>query len=176
MRIGIVLLIVIWVVWASISTGGLYELKQLNPDYVQSNRSIAYLVSKWNYSQANGHWDRYHVEQCSYYMPNWVKAEACVKARIACEYKSPREKDEFGEKANIFSKEFKSCISEEHPFFGPNEWLNASRALWRVVIVAGVVWIGGGFNKDNKDEKAVRWEKNNKWWAEPLLAWGEEGD
>lgn len=87
----ILCLIVVWVLWASFSRSGLYTLKQINPDYQVENKHLAYLISKFVYSDTHGFWDRYFVESCSLYMPNWEKAQECVDARITCQSVAPRD-------------------------------------------------------------------------------------
>lgn len=170
----VIILIIGWILWASLSTSGLYELNQINPEYVSSDRSLAYLVSKWNYSLRNGFWDHYHVENCSLYMPDWINAEACVNARIFCESKAPLKTDASGTHADIFSKEFKSCFSEKRPTFGIIEWIRLSRSIYRIAIVSSAYWITGGFKNIDDSHKTDEWEKNNNWWAKPLLEWEKE--
>ena len=176
MRYVIILIIfLIWVLWASFSTGGLYELKQINPEYAHPNKGVPYLLSKLNYSNSSGFWDSYHVEQCSLYMPNWTKAERCVRERISCEYTAPKVKNAFGngEHSDIFSEEFRSCWADKRPFIGPVEWMRASRSLFRIGIVAGSMWLTGGWDK--KGDEASRWMEENNGWAKPLMAWMENG-
>lgn len=167
----IVLLIVflIWALWASLSTGGLYELKQINPGYAHPNKSVPYLVSKLNYSTSNGFWDSYHVKQCQMYMPSWAKAEGCVQERILCESVSPQEKDFPLRGRDVFSKEFESCWDEHRPFIGPSEWLRGSRLIWRFGIGMGAMWLTGASTGGDK------WEAKHGWWAKPMMAWAEEG-
>jgi len=176
MRYVILLIFIVWALWASISTGGLYELKQINPEYAHPNKSVPYLISKLNYSESNGFWDNYHVEQCSLYMPDWTKAEICVKERLSCEYLSPQEPDLFGKgkHGDIFSEQFRSCWSENRPPTWPTEWMRASRSLWRIGVVAIGMWITGGW--DIKGEEATKWEEKNKGWAKPLMAWVKQGE
>lgn len=159
----------IWALWASLSTGGLYELKQINPGYAHPNKSVPYLVSKLNYSASSGFWDSYHVEQCWGYMPNWAKAETCVRERISCESVSPPMKDSPRLKRDVFSKEFESCWDQHRPFLGPSEWLRFSRFIWRAGIALGPMWLtGASTGGDN-------WHARHGWWAEPMIAWTEEG-
>ena len=175
MRYVLLIIFLIWVLWASLSDGGLYKLQQINPEYAHPNKSVSYLLSKLSYSESSGYWDNYHVDQCSLYMPNWTKTEKCIRERISCEYISPQEKDLFGdgEHGDIFSEEFRSCWSDNRPFLGPAEWLRISRALLRLGVVVGGFWLSGGWNK--KGEESEKWEKENKGWAKPLLAWAEKG-
>jgi hypothetical protein len=175
MRYFILIIFLIWVLWASLSTGGLYELKQINPQYPHPNKSVPYLLSKLSYSQATGFWDHYHVEQCSLYMPDWTKAEECVRARIACESKLPQKK-RFGNETygDVFSEEFRLCWSDNRPFMGPAEWLRTSRMFWRVGVVTASSWVMGGWDK--KGDEALKWEQKNKGWIKPLMAWAEKGD
>lgn len=140
----------IWVLWASVSTGGLYELKQINPKYAHPNKSVAYLVSKLDHSKSSWWLDPWHVEECSLYMPNWAKTENCVRERIHCEHMAPRVKNWTGILAtpgDTFSDEFRSCWSDNHPFFGPAEWLRASRVMFRIGVTSGVMWVTGSDNK-----------------------------
>lgn len=175
MRYIFLIIVLVWALWASFSTGGLYELKQINPQYAHPNKSVANLLSKLSYSKMNGYWDNYHVEQCSLYMPNWSKAETCVRERISCEYEAPQEKDLFGdgEHGDVFSEEFRSCWLDNRPFVGPVEWLRASRVLLRAGVVAGGVWLTGGWDK--KGEEASQWEDENESWAKPFMAWADKG-
>jgi hypothetical protein len=170
----ILIIFLISAFWASFSTGGLYELKQINPNYPHPNKSVPYLLSKLSYSQSNGFWDSYHVQQCSFYMPDWTKAEQCVRERISCEQKSPKGRDFLREHGDIFSKEFSSCWEDNRPFMGPVEWLRASRTLLRVGVVTGSFWLTGGWDK--KGEEASKWEERNKGWIKPLMEWAEKGD
>jgi hypothetical protein len=170
----LIIIFLFWALWASFSTGGLYELKQINPEYAHPNKSVPYLLSKLSYSKSNGFWDSYHVEGCSWYMPNWAKAEQCVRVRISCESKSPKKKDSFGEHADIFSKEFRSCWTDNRPFMGPVEWMRTSRTFLRIGVISGSLWLTGGWDK--KGEEASKWEAKNIFWAKPLMAWAEKGE
>jgi len=175
MRYVILLIFIIWALWASFSTGGLTELKQLNPQYAHPNKSVPYLIGKLNCSKSSGFWDSSHVEQCSWYMPNWAKAERCVRERINCELKSPKKKDSFGEYyGDIFSAEFMSCWKDKKPFMGPMEWLRASRSAWRFGILMSAVWLKGGW--DTTGAEAQKWETENKGWLKPLDAWMVKGE
>ena len=176
MRYVILIIFLIWVLWASFSTGGLYELKQINPQYPHPNKSVPYLLSKLNYSESTGYWDKYHVEQCSLYMPDWTKAERCVSARIACEDQTPQQKDPFGNgtHGDVFSEKFHTCWSENRPFMGPFEWLHASRELLRIGIPIGGMWLTGGLDKNG--EEASKWENKNLGWVKPLMEWAERGE
>ncbi|MBI1733244.1 MAG: hypothetical protein HYR49_10840 [Gammaproteobacteria bacterium] len=169
----ILIIFLIWGLWASISMGGLYKLRQMNAEFDYPNKSVPFLLSKLSYSQSNGYWDSYHVEQCSLYMPNWTKAERCVTARLSCEYVATQKKNllKDGEHADIFSDEFHSCWLENRPLFGPVEWLRASRGLLRAAVVFGVTWLTGGWDKEG--EEALKWENNNKGWVRPLIEWME---
>jgi len=173
----IFVLFLIWAGWASFSTGGLYELKQFNPDYAHPNRNTAYLISKINFHESNGYWDNYHVEQCSFQMPDWAKAKKCVEARIACDRKSPKVDNSFGSKKikrDIFSDAFKSCWGNTRPSLGPMAWLRGSRASWRLGIVGGVAWLAGGFDADSREFD--EWVAKNKGWTESIEAWLQEGN
>ena len=171
-----ILLLLIWVLWASFSTGGLYELKQINPEYDHPNKSVAFLTSKLDHSKSNEYWSKYHVEQCSLYMPNWAKTESCVRGRLSCEYTLPQEKDPFGNgtHGDIFSEKFRSCWSNNRPFTGPVEWARLSRGLWRAGIGMGAVWLSGGFDKKSVEELS-KWENENKGWTKLVTAWVEKG-
>ena len=165
----IFLLFLIWAGWASFSTGGLYKLKQFNPAYAHPNKSAAYLLSKIHNHESNGFWDAHHVKQCSIHMPDWVKAERCVKTRILCDQLSPIVDESFGPNAirrDIFSDTFNSCWEDRRPGLGLMGWLHLSRTAWRVGIFIGAVWLTGGEEE---------WEKNNKGWAKSLDAWLQEG-
>jgi hypothetical protein len=164
------------VLWASFSSGGLHELRQINPQYAHPNKSVAYLLSKLHYSPSNGYWDSYHVGQCSLYMPNWTKAERCVRARIMCESKLPQQKDTFGngEHGDVFADAFRKCWLDTRPFMGPAEWLRASRGLWRVGVFLGAVWITGGGGRQVED--ASKWGNKNLRWLTLLEEWVQEGD
>ena len=70
----IIITITAYVLWVSLSTGGLYEFKQINPDYAHPDRSAAYLVGRYYLSGGDRYIDKLHVERCSLYMPNWAKA------------------------------------------------------------------------------------------------------
>jgi len=167
-------IIILWMLWASLSTGGLYKLKQINPEYTQQNKSLAYLVTTLNESLTSNFWGSYHVEVCSSYMPNWKKAETCVSNRMVCEILyAPIKKDSPRPHRDIYSKSFQKCWSEKRPFLGINEWLHTSRSLWRMAIFSGFVWINGGF--DHSGEKYEKWDKNNKWWVQPMSEWMEKG-
>ena len=170
----IFIVFIVWVAWATFSTGGLYNLKNMNPDYPHKYKSVPYLISQLNYTEQTTYWSHYHVEQCSLYMPDWAKAERCVRLRISCELKSPRRKDNgFEDYADIFSEEFWSCFDDIRPFMGPSEWLRASRAFWRIGIGMALIWVTGG--ADAKGDSYVQWEKDNLWWGGPVLEWMEKG-
>jgi hypothetical protein len=169
-------LFLVWAGWVSLSTGGLYELRQFNPDYAHPNRNAAYLISKVNYSEDNGMWDFYHVEQCSQHMPNWEKAKRCVEARVSCELKSPKTKDAVGfkDERDIFSEIFASCLKNKKPSLGPMELLRLSRTLWRGGVFFGSIWLTGGFSLKGKEDEV--WRAKNDGWVKPLRAWFKEGD
>lgn len=164
-----------WLIWASFSTGGLYELKQINPKYEHPNKHVAYLVSILNYSESSGLWDSDHVEFCSLYMPNWKKAEECVKNRLYCELKAPTKKDIFSDKRDpdILSDEYRKCWDERRLYLGVMEYLRVSRALFRYGLLLFGVWITGGAETENHEDD--KWMKKNKYWAEPLEAWANKG-
>ncbi len=173
MRYTILAIFLVWAGWASFSSGGLYELKQMNPEYPHPKKSLPYLLSKLGYGESNGFWDSYHVENCSFYMPNWNKAERCVRRRISCEFDAPKEKYSSGARADIFSEEFRSCWKDNRPFRGPVWWLRASRSLWRGGILAASMWLTGGW--DAKGDAALKWDDDNKGWVKPVFAWVEQG-
>lgn len=164
----------VWMLWASFSTGGLSELKQINPEYAHPNKSVAFLMSKLKYSESNGYWDNYHVEQCSLYMPDWLKSEQCVRERISCEDKLPQENDLFGNgtHGDVFSDEFRMCWLEARPFFGPIQWLRGSRVFMRFGVASGFAWLAGGFSKKGDDYDD--WENKHKGWLKPLMRWAED--
>jgi len=149
------------------------SLKQINPEYAHPNKNVPYLIDHLTYSESRGFWDTHHMEQCSFYMPNWSKAENYVRERIYCETEAPRKADAFGDHADIFSDEFRSCFFDNRPFLGPIEWLRASRFLWRYGITLGVMWLAGG--SDKKGEASSEWEENNKGWLNVMIAWAEKG-
>ncbi|NQV20114.1 MAG: hypothetical protein HQ511_01720 [Rhodospirillales bacterium] len=172
----IFLLFLVWVSWASFSTGGLYELKQFNPDYAHPNKSAAYLISKINDHESNGFWDDYHVKNCSFHMPNWARAEKCVRGRLFCDQLSPVVDKTYGPnkiRRDIFSDEFTSCWIKKRPSLGPMGWLHGSREMWRLGVLSGAVWLTGGFNA--KGQKYEEWLVRNKGWTELLDAWLQEG-
>ena len=172
----IFLLFLIWAGWASFSTGGLYELKQFNPAYAHPNKSAAYLISKINNHESNGFWNTHHVKQCSFNLPDWAKAERCVKDRIACDRLSPIVDESFGPnkiQRDIFSDTFNSCWEDKRPSLGLVGWLRASRALWRLGILSGAGWLTGGF--DAKGQEYEEWLAKNKGWLKSLDAWVQEG-
>ncbi len=171
----VIAVIVVWIIWASTSTGGLYELKQFNREYAHPNRSVAFLLTKRSFSESNGHWDNVHVDSCSLYMPNWKKAEKCVDRRISCESSAPQIKNLYdnGYHADIFSNEYRDCWSENRPFMGIAEWMRASRGLLRSSIALFGVWITGGMDTTGGD--VSEWEDDNKWWTTPVLEWSDRG-
>jgi hypothetical protein len=165
----IFLAFLVWVLWASFSSGGLYELKQINPEYPHPNKNVAYLVSKLQYS-ASGYWDNVHVENCSLHMPNWEKAERCVRARISCELGAPKGEGLDGKSADIFSNKFRACWDDRRPSLGPMEWVRFSRGALRSGIIIGGMWLTEGLGGEGES-----WDEENRWWAEPLLGWFEKG-
>ena len=167
-----------WVLWASFSHGGLYQLKQINPEYPHPNNNVAYLTSKleMDWSKPNSYWDKYHVEQCFPFMPNWAKAADCVKAGIYCQNTVAQDKDVSGNEVDFemfSSEEFRSCWKNEIPMFGPIEWFRLSRGLWRGVISMGAIWLAGGFETSTVEEISS-WEKENKRWMELMTTWVEK--
>jgi hypothetical protein len=164
--------ILVWTPWASCSDGGLHQLKQINPNYDHPNKSVAFLLSISEYSADS--WDWYHVELCSISMPNWEKAERCVRARQACEVFAPFKTDLFGTKRDINSDKFYSCFQERRPFIGPMELLHGSRILWRAGVALVATLVTGGFDA-TKGSGTTEWEEENRWWSEPLSNWMEEG-
>lgn len=164
---------ILWALWASFSIGGLYKLDQINPDYQVEDKHLANLVAKRTFSENNGFWDRYFVESCSLYMPNWEKSDECVKAKIYCESLAPRKASSSKNEADIFSSEFSSCFRDNRPSLGPIEWLHASRLIWRGAIYFGIIWLRGGFSSQGDTEE---WHKDNRWWFTPLGKWMEKGD
>jgi hypothetical protein len=184
MRYVILIIFLIWALWASYSTGALYELKQINPQYVHPNKSAAYLLSKLKSSESSGSMAdlnvRSHLQTCSMYMPNWKKAESCVRVRISCEDKSPREKDPFRDEeyGDISSKDFWSCWSDNRPFIGLVVWLRGSRQLWRIGNGMGSLLVAAGltgyWNTGKCCEGYLNMEKENIWWTKPAEEWVNE--
>ena len=155
-----------WLGWASCSTGGLHELKHLNPDYAHPNRHVAYLVSKINWSESSGFWDSFHVESCSAYMSNWEKAERCVRARLSCELTAPTETDAFGTRPDVSSAVFRECWQSRRPPQGPVEWIRLSRGLFRGASVYLILRLMGADSDPD-------WDERNAWLANPLVDWME---
>ena len=75
----IIITITAYALWASLSTGGLYEFKQINPDYAHPDRIAAYLVDKYYLSGGYRYIDRLHVKRCSFYMPTPSKPQLMPK-------------------------------------------------------------------------------------------------
>lgn len=164
----IIFIIFTWIIWASTSTGGLYELKQLNPSYVQQNDEKYYLVIKLNSFDG-----RYFVDKCGFYMPSWERAEKCVKINIFCEQLLPVTKNKYGlDTRDIFSDQFKACIDQNKQTYNFFDYMRISRAFWRIAIGTGCIWARGGFNKNISAEE---WDKKNSYWAKPLLEWMDKG-
>lgn len=162
----------IWLLWAALSEGGLHQLKQINPDYPQLDRSLAYLISQLHKGERDG-WSAKHVEYCAIYMPNWEKAEKCVETRKSCEYTSPYLKNDYFKRKDIFSDQFKECVERNRPAYGISEWSHAYRILFRIIITTIVFKLTRG---DKHGQQAVEWDENNKWWAQPLFDWMERGE
>lgn len=169
------IIFLIWLLWASFSEGGLYKLQQMNPE-ASHKRSVEFLLSKLHGSESNRFWDSHHVKQCFDYMPNWSKAELCVRTRIYCESKAPQKLSEYSVESfpDIFSDEFKSCERENRPFLGPMEWLHGSRFLYRNLVMLGVIWISGGFNL--KGQEAISYDYDNRYWLNSLMKWVSKGE
>lgn len=165
----------VWAGWASLSTGGLYELQQFNPDYVHPNKNVAYLISKISWDESSQYWDNYHVKHCSAHMPDWAKAKRCVEARIACDRLSPVVDNSvsFRIQRDIFSVAFSSCWKDTRPNIGPMALLRQSRALWRLGILSGLVWLTGGFDAEGQEQE--EWIADNRDWGESLEVWMHEG-
>ena len=109
-------------------------------------------------------------------MPNWTKAEECVKERLYCEIKAPPQKEKFMGKSypDIFSDEFDACEENNRPFMGFTEWLRASRTMLRARFGFGAMWLTGGF-EDRTIEEQTKWDEQNKYWAIPLIEWVDKG-
>ena len=167
-------LIFVWMLWASLSEGGLYELRQINPEYAHPDKSVTFLISKLGYSESNGLYDSHHVEQCSFYMPNWAKAKRCFRVRKSCEAKMPIKEQYVGmDVPDIFSDKYDDCWNKNHPFRGPYWWLRFSRGLFRGGVSLGLTWVTGGFG--GKGEKQTKWEEENESWTMPVMEWLREG-
>jgi len=156
MKIAFVIVIFLtWLVWASFSTGGLYQLQQMNPEYQYPHKSINALLSKLEYSEYNGLLDKYHVELCFIYMPNWEKTESCYDRRKLCQILSDKVKNPFGpgKHGDVFSDKFESCYERGKPFMGPAEWLRTSRIWWRLTIFKIRIWFAGGIEEILQNEE-----------------------
>lgn len=137
----LVLSFVPWCGWAACSDGGFTELKGLNPKFDQEDRALAHLVALYNDHDEPTFWQTHHVESCSFYMPNWSDADECVRARMLCDAFAPL--NQYGE-ADVFSAEYRECITPKMPFRGPLVWLRVSRSLARAGVFFGVGYVACG--------------------------------
>ncbi|UTW04519.1 hypothetical protein KDX31_05800 [Amphritea atlantica] len=172
MRYFFIGLVIVWVIWASFSTGGFHELKQINPEYAHPDRNIANLLSKLEGERMI---DSRHVEWCAFYMPNWPKANRCVKERIRCEFEVVLPHDrtrEYFMFSDTLNPEYQACWEERKPWLGPMEWLRVSRALWRGGIGLGFLWIVDKLYGEGEEE----WSPTARSWAEAILAWGKRAE
>jgi len=178
----------VWLLWASFSTGGYYELKQMNPDYPVADKNLSFLLGKLDYRESKGILDLLeeldyreskgildsrHVEQCSVYMPNWDSAADCVTTRIACERQATQKKSAYSEHVDIWAKEFQDCFAERRPVMSPVDWLRFSRTMWRLAILLAGLWVTDFTDQGGK--AAETWEAENRWWVDPVKAWAERG-
>lgn len=173
MRYYLIGALIVWALWASISTGGFHQLKQINPQYAHPDRNIANLLSKL---EAERIIDRRHVEWCSLYMPNWPKANRCVKERIRCELEVvlPQSRTrEYFMFADTLNPEYQACWEERQPWVGPMEWLRVSRSLWRGGIAWGFVWVATEWHNTQNEEE---WNPNFRAWGNALLSWMQRAE
>ena len=170
------LVFLVWVFWASCSTGGLAQLREKNPEYPDPNVHVAYLLSQLHADPVDGFWlSSQHVEDCSLYMPDWQEAENCVRIRFYCEMvdrRAPYLKREPYQKRALrdsFSKEYRECFKEFGPTRGVYWYLHASRYGPRLAV--GMMFLKlSGASQDDLD-----WDRRNKWWAEPIFRWMMDG-
>lgn len=153
----------IFLIWATFSTGGLYELEQINPAYPHPNKDVAFLIEKLNHI---GTFDRFHVEQCWPYMPDWSKAKECVDVRFFCQSISPKDKED--DWADVSSDEFDICFKEKRPTVGFSEIMRVGRNFFRVYVVYKIL----RFTK----EESLSNSESKKWWKKHLKAWYEQGE
>lgn len=173
--ISLVVIFLIWLMWACFSTGSFYKLKQLNPN-IERTRSINFLLTKLYDSEENGFWYSYHVEACSLFMPNWAKAEYCVRNRIYCESKAPTKLGSIFHEthADIFSNEFRQCVENNGTINGSMEYLRSSRGFLRIGVYMALIWLTGGFNLDDKE--SIEYDEKNRFWLKPLYKWVQKGN
>ena len=162
--VGLVLIILIpWMIWASFSTGGFYQLEQINPEYPHPNKNVAFLMAKLNGSPV----DEFHVKQCAPYMPNWDKAKECVSTRLHCQSMLPPPTNSYGW-PNFNSKQYEKCFEDNKPPVGFYEIMHFSRGAFRALVVYGILKLMNEDSLSNFESK--------KWWKKPLQGWFERGD
>jgi hypothetical protein len=177
MRYGLLTLLVIflsWLLWATFSTGGLYQLKQINPEYTHPHKSVLYLISNLKFDDPDDVYDYTHLISCSVYMPNWTKAENCMRATLTCEKENSTAKDRTEGHRDISSDEFNTCVKNNRPFMGAFEWLRYSRSMYRFRVLQGCIWIMGGSGLNENDNQ--EWYIRNRGWVYSLWAWVRKGD
>ena len=168
--LAILVVLLIWAAWASVFDGGLKELKQVNPAYAHPDKSVAYLVSQLNANpKPDRLWTKFHVENCSIYMPDWQDAESCVRERLRCELNKPQSVNPID---YSFSGPFRDCASGRKPFMGPAVWVRLSRVLFRFGVSFGAMWVGSGFALDA--DATNKWAKNNPTFSKSLMRWTED--
>lgn len=168
--------VAVWLLWASCSTGGLYQLKQMNPAFVHPNKYVALLLPVLNpLPKEHEFWDRQHIESCAVYMPDWDIAYTCYVQRKWCEGEAPwKDSPLSGRHPDIRSKEFHACWVSHQPALGLREWLRFSRLAFRAALGIVPMWAGGGTGKMDA-EHGAHWEGRNRWWTEPVTRWIEQG-
>jgi hypothetical protein len=150
----------IFLIWATFSTGGLYELKQINPGYPHPNKNVAFLIEKLNNFST---FDSFHVEQCWPYMPDWLKAKECVEVMLFCQSISPKDKEH---NWSDFSDEFGTCFKDKRPTVGFSEIMRVGRNAFRAYVVYKIL----RFTK----EESLSNSESKKWWKKPLGDWYEQ--
>lgn len=160
-----------WLIWAIFSTGALYELKHVDSRLLERNLSANYLFQKLVITEKSGLWDSYHVESCSFYMPNWEKAEICVRTRLYCETLSPKNTSSYIISADIFSKQFKDCFNKFKPAFGIAEYLHYSRVWFRARVMMTLIWFEGGFEGLEKKAKSIQEKQKIERWLREIIEW-----
>lgn len=144
--------------WSMCSTGGLYELKQMNPKHQHENKNLTLLTAV----AQEGPWYEATfwpiLEKCASFMPDWDDAGLCFTSYVDCEEKHygyeewKRDTINGVEIAPGATEEYHRCISAGVPTCGPLCQLRSFRAFAR----KGTAKMLSGDTPD-KDESPALW-------------------
>ena len=154
--------VVVVLPWSACSTGGLYELRQMNPEHKHQEKSLAILVESAREGARHEAILKPLLEACSGFMPDWDEASDCLVARVECEEKHYGQDewlrdDRKGIRPQSVADYFQ-CIDARVPMCGPICQLRVFRAWARSRVAAK---LADGDEPDKETDPSL-WRWANK--------------